>query len=103
MLSDAKISCYSAQVRDCKGDMKKLYKLVNTLMATHSPNHINDKLMADEFTDFFMNKIQKIRDNLNENPVYQPMRKSIPSLTEFRPFTQTEVRKIIFSMKTKVM
>ena len=76
MLSDAKITCYSAQVRDCKGETKELYKLVNTLMGTTSsnphPNHTNDKLLANEFADFFMNKIQKIRDNLTENPVYQP-------------------------------
>ena len=40
-------------------------------------------------------------DKLTENPVYQPTGKSIPSLTKFTPFTQTEVRKIIFSMKTR--
>ena len=105
MLSDAKIACYSAQVRDCKGDTKELYKLVNTIMGTTSsdslPNHTNDNLLADEFADFFMNKIQKIRDDPTENPVYQAMEKSIPSLIEFRPFTQTEVRKTIFIMKTK--
>ena len=48
-----------------------------------------------------MNKMQKIRNNLTENPVHQPTGKSIPSLTKFRTFTQTEVRKIIFSLKTK--
>ena len=105
MLSGAKIACYSAQVRDCKGDMKKLYKLVNTLTGMTSsnplPNDTNDKLLDNEFADFFMNKIQKIRDNLTKNPVYQLTGKSIPSLTEFRSFTQTEVREIIFSMKTK--
>ena len=105
MLSGANIPCYSAQVTNCKGDAKKLYKLVNTIMSTtlNNPlqNHRNDKLLADEFADFLMNKIQKIRSNLTENPAYQPMGKCIPSLTEFRPFTQTEIRKIIFSMKTK--
>ena len=57
--------------------------------------------LANEFMDFFMNEIQKIRDNLTENPLYQLTGKSIPSLTKFRPLIQTEVRKIIFSMKTK--
>ena len=95
MLSDDKIACYSTHVRDCKGDMKEFYKLVNTLMGTTlsnpMPNHTNDKLLANEFADFFMNKIWKIRDNVTENPAYQPMGKSIPNLTKFRPFTQTEV------------
>ena len=107
MLSDAKIACYSAQVRDCKGDTKELYKLVNTLMgitlSNLLPNHTNDKLLANEFADFFTNKIQKSRDNLTENPVYQLMGKSIPILTKFRPFMQTEVRKNHLQYEDQVM
>ena len=64
--------------------MKELYKLVNTLMGTTwsnpLPNHTNNKLLADKFTDFFMNKIQKIRNNLIENPVYQPKEKAYPAI-----------------------
>ena len=82
-----------------------MYKLVNTLMGTTLnnplPNHTNDKNLADEFADYFMNKIQRIRDNLTEIPVYQPTGKNISRLAEFRLFNQTELRKIIFSMKTK--
>ena len=65
------------------------------------PNDANNKDLAEEFADFFMDKIQKIIDNLTENPIYKPTRKSIPSLAEFRPFNQMEVKKIILSMKTK--
>ena len=48
-----------------------------------------------------MSKSQRIRDNLTESLVYQSAGKYISRLAEFRPFNQTEVRKIIFSMKTK--
>ena len=69
MLLEAKTACYSEQVKDCRGDRKGLYKMVNTLMGTFSnnplPSHTNDKDLAEEFADFFMDKIQKIRDNLN--------------------------------------
>ena len=105
MLLEAKTACYSAQVRDCRGDKKELYKLVNTLMGTASsnplPNYTNDKDLAEEFADFFMDKIQRIRDNLTENPVYKPTRRDISGLAEFKPFNQMEVKKIILSMKTK--
>ena len=78
---------------------------VSTLMGTSSynplPNHTNDKDLAEEFADFFMDKIQKIRDNFTENLTYEPTRKSISRLAEFRPFNQMEVKKIILSMKTK--
>ena len=105
MLLEAKTACYSEQVKDCRSDTKGLYKMVNTLMGTCSnnplPNHTNDKDLAEDFADFFMDKIQKIRDNLTVNPIYEPTRKSISRLAEFRAFDQIEVKKIILSMKTK--
>ena len=97
MLLEAKTACYSEQVKDCRGDTKGLYKMVNTLMGTSSnnplPNYTNDKDLAEEFADFFMDKIQKIRDNLTENLTYEPTRKGISGLAEFRPFNQMEVKK----------
>ena len=105
MLLQAKTACYSEQMKDCRGNIKGLYKVVNTLMGTSSnnphPNHTNDKDLAEEFADFFMDKIQNIRDKLTHNPTNEPKRKSISKLAEFRPFHQMEVKKIILSMKTK--
>ena len=79
--------------------------MVNTLMDISSdnplPNHTSDKDLAEEFADFFMDKIQKIRDNLTGNPTYEPTKKITSRLAEFRPFDQTEVKKIILSMKSK--
>ena len=104
MLMDAKIACYSAWVRDCRGDTKELYKLVNTLMGTTSnnplPNHTNDKDLADEFADFYEQNLENQRQPHWKSciPTY---RKNISRLAKFRPFNQTEVRKVIFSMKTK--
>ena len=104
MLLEAKTACCSEQVNDCRGDTKGLYKMVNTLMGTSSsnplPSHTNDKDLAEKFADLFMDKIQKIRDNLSENLKSEPTR-SIPRLAEFRSFDEMEVKKIILSMKTK--
>ena len=105
MLFDAKTVCYSKKVKDCRGDVKGLYKMVNTLMGTSSdnplPNHTSDKDLAEEFADFFIDKIQKIRDNLTGNPTYEPTMKITTRLAKFRPFDHTEVKKIILSMKSK--
>ena len=104
MLFEAKTACYIKHVKDCRGDIKALYKMVNTLMGISSdnplPNHTSDKDLAEEFADFFMDKIQ-IRDNLTENPTYEPTKKSTSRHTEFSPFDQTEVKKMILSMETK--
>ena len=105
MLFEAKTACYSKQVKDCRGDIKGLYKMVYTLMGTTLdnplPNHTSDKDLAEEFADFFMDKIQKIRDNLDGNPTYEPTKKITPRLIKSRPFDQTEVKKTILSMKSK--
>ena len=57
------------------------------------PNHTSDKDLAGEFANFFMDKIQKIRDNLTGYPTYEPTKKITTRLTEFRPFEQTENQK----------
>ena len=79
--------------------------MVNTLMGTSSsnplPSHTNSSNLAEEFADFFMGKIENIRENLAENQTYRPTRKITPSLAEFRSFDQMEVKKIIIDMKTK--
>ena len=93
------------KVKDCRGYVKGLYKMVNTLMGTSSdnplPNHTSNKDLTEEFADFFMDKIQKIRDNLTRYPTYEPTKKITTRLAELRPFGQTEVKKIILSMKSK--
>ena len=103
MLFEAKTACYSKRVKDCRGDIKGLYKIVNTLMGTTLdnplPNHTSDKDLAEEFADFFMDKIQKIRDNLDGNLKYEPTKKITSRLAKFRPFDQTEDKKTILSMK----
>ena len=105
MLFDAKTVCYSKEVEDCKDDVKGLYRMVNKLMGTALenplPSHTSDKDLTEEFANFFMGKIQKIRDNLTGYPIYEPTKKITTRLAEFRPFEQTEVKKIILSMKTK--
>ena len=61
MLVEAKNACYSHQVKECKGDTKGLYRMVNTLMGTSSsnplPSHTYNSDLAEEFADFFMGKI----------------------------------------------
>ena len=110
MLYASKTSSYSKQVVGCKGDTKKLYKLVYSLMGTSQenplPDNDNPEDLANEFADYFMEKIGKIRDSLADKPTYKLSERTpkgiIPkSMSEFRLFTQDEVRSIILSMPTK--
>ena len=55
----------SENVKQCGKDTKKLYKLVNALMGNNTENPMpkakSDEELAQQFADFFLEKIQKIR------------------------------------------
>ena len=54
-----------------------------------------------EFADFFMNKIQKIRDALDKHPKYNSCSKEVVSLDSFKLLSEKQVKSIIASMSTK--
>ena len=95
----------SDKVIQCGGDTKKLYNLVNNITGRVKVNPMppgkSDKVFADEFADFFMNKIKKIRDNLRDCQTYSPTPIEVKPLSAFRPMTEEEVVKIIRSIPTK--
>ena len=104
MLKKAKIEAVSNKVTECGNDTKKLYKIVNNILGTNKekplpPNNDKNKL-ADAFANYFIGKIQKIRDQLDQYGKYIPWHKEIPTLSQFNPVT-IEVARLISSMATK--
>ena len=58
--------------------------------------------LANEFADFFISKIRKIRDNLSQYEGYVPTRtKDIPPLSQMEPLSEKEVENIVSRMATK--
>ena len=84
---------------------KKLYKIVNDILGTNKEKPLppsNDKnRLADEFANYFIDKIQKIRDQLDQYGKYILWHKEIPILSQFNPLTREEVAKLISSMAIK--
>ena len=72
MIREEKLKSTSGKVEECKGDTRKLYSLVRYLTGTKvqnpMPSSIGDKKLANDFADYFIEKIQKIRDDLDDNP-----------------------------------
>ena len=61
-----------------------------------------DTELSEEFAEFFITKITKIRDSLANHQKYIPTTNNdIPSLDKLDPLSEEEVRKIIQSMPTK--
>ena len=69
------------------------------------PDLESDEELANNFTDFFIHKIQKIRDSLEHHPRYD-LRESTTRpkemLSQFREVSEDEVKKIINRMATKL-
>ena len=103
MIREEKLKSTSGKVEECKGDTRKLYSLVRYLTGTKVQNPISsstgDKKLANDFADYF---IEKIQDDLDANPKFKPKRNSnITPLKIFEPTTADEVTTIIKGMKTK--
>ena len=92
----------STKVAACEQDTKKLYTLVNKIVGRTSenpmPKHDNDDQLAEEFANYFMDIIKKIRDDLEHHPKYIPSVREVESFSNFRLMTEDEVSAIIHKM-----
>ena len=106
-----KANYYSDKIRDCGGDQKALFQVINNLMHRQTtpvfPSFPNATAMVDSFSDFFREKIIKIRDNisLHTEPYADPHVEDcefhqVP-LTAFTIASNQEVTKIIKSSPMK--
>ena len=81
------------------------YKLVVYLTGTATENPLppgkTDNQLVEDFAKFFMNKIQIIRDNLADHPLYKPEPTNIPKLDTFKKLSTEDVRKLINKMMNK--
>ena len=85
-------------VLECKGDSKKLYNLVSKLTGTMKENSLpeseDDIKLANDFADYFLKKIQNIRDALADVTNYSPeeLIPEVPLLAKFEPLSENEVK-----------
>ena len=81
----------SKKVNDLRGDTKGLYKITCNIagqdMANPFPKADSDEILANEFADYFIENIDKICDQLNTKPTYQPGDTTVPRLRKFRLMT----------------
>lgn len=107
LIEDAKKDHYSSTIAEHKGDSKQLFKVVNKLLGKSNtspmPSSTSDTELASMFSDFFVQKITKIRSSIVSETT--PTHSDIPSvnsaLTKFTPLTVTEVAKLVRSSASK--
>ena len=84
---------------------QKLYSLVKHLAGTIPnnplPKHNDKETLANEFADFFVRKIEKIRQELDKKPEYKPSPSNTPKLNSFKAITEDKIKSIINKLATK--
>ena len=82
----------SESVLECNRDNKKLYKLASSLMGMKKENQLPEydskEELANQFAEFFIAKIQTIRDKLDDLPVYDLKDSSPPKLSSVGSFNK---------------
>ena len=68
MFKKAKTEAVSNKVTECGNDTKKPYKIVNNILGTNreKPLPPNDDKLADDFANYFIGKMQNIKDQLDQ-------------------------------------
>ena len=75
--------------------------LLGTKVSNPLPESNSDEKLAEEFAEFFLIKVLKIRDSIKHYPKYVVTDKNQPKLDTFRDLNEEEVLSIVMSMPVK--
>eukprot|EP00112_Aurelia_sp_Birch-Aquarium-sp1_P014365 Seg3097.1 transcript_id=Seg3097.1/GoldUCD/mRNA.D3Y31 product="putative RNA-directed DNA polymerase from transposon X-element" pseudo=true protein_id=Seg3097.1/GoldUCD/D3Y31 len=106
ILEDADTEFYSSLVLENSGNSQKLFKALNKIIKKRDevvlPQHHSILQLADEFIEFFTDKIAKIQDEIDKNltshdrDCYQPEEPKYEfAITSFRELCETEVDSLL--------
>ena len=100
-------------LRSSSGDMKTLYKKVNRLLGTPSPDlpeHKDPSTLAEDFKEFFHEKINNIRQKINEEAEDTRPEDGVEesvgeqcrsSFTRFSALSEEELKSLVLKMSNK--
>lgn len=98
---------YSSCIDKCNNSHKELFKICKNLLGTSNstqlPSYSDPTSMATKFNEYFISKIEKIRDSFPQKTRsgYGVDTYSGVIMSEFRPISQEELKKIILSKPIK--
>ena len=84
---------------------RQLYKIISGLMGQDNTNPLleahSDQELAEDFAEFFLQKIENICDKFNNTTPYTTEPNDVPQLSKFSPIHESDLLKIIKAMPTK--
>lgn len=111
----AKKEHYSTRINECGSNQKELFRILDGLLHRKSrclPTDQEDAVLAERFSSFFIEKIQKIRTDININMNQRDSSvhlltsisaspRIVPQFDHFAPVSEQEVAKIMKSSNSK--
>ena len=114
-ICECKTEFLSNKIIETKGDTRRLFQATKLLLGdarkSTLPECDSDKLLADRFNHFFLDKIVKIRDEINNSPLLETANsireKLFPfdepnALSSFTPTTESEIKKIPSAIRIRI-
>ena len=107
LAKDKKRTFYQNSIKSCSNSQKELFKICNTLLDTSKasvlPYSENHNILADKFNNYFVEKIEKIRCNLDSpvGSVHTPVNNNISTLSSFNLVSSDTLLKQIKSSQIK--
>ena len=108
LTAKAKNDYYTKIIEDGKGNPKKLWSAINTVLhrtpATTLPDCVNLKMLASSFSSYFIDKIVKIRSIFTSSIssyTEPPPPQDTPPFTSFNPVSEEYVKKLVMSSPSK--
>jgi len=96
------------KINDNRDNAKNMFRAINSALNRKQlpplPPHSNDEILADEFNEFFEDKIAQIRERLdsaNTSPPAEAHEFQGEPLKCFRKVDEAEVKKILLNMQNK--
>jgi hypothetical protein len=103
-LKECKSSHFQAAITAAKGNTKKLYAVVRGLMGKQQSNPLpersSDAALAQEFANYFTTKIEKIRNDLQHVPRYEPSGMCTTLMSDFIALSEDNVKKLVLNSKS---
>jgi hypothetical protein len=102
-LTQSKDVHYNNLIAKCGNDSKKLFNIINELTGNRKqkiiPDNTSTDTLSEEFANFFLEKIQHIRDELDLYPEYQPPISTTATFDHFLQTSEQTVRRLLISAK----
>ncbi len=109
LINDTKASFYNNKVTEAGQDQKKLFGLINKLFHKSSdkklPSHDNTLELCNKFSDFFITKIDKIREGFAPTSIGETFYEDKPFtgtlMFNFKAVTSRQIREILMNAPNK--